>query len=198
MSLDKEFKFAEGQLQKLLLEAESQRVKYEAENLDLRRGFEASRVKMANEISTLSKSGIFVDRLYAKHYELQIISWQFQVLINRGENKNWKFLRLMNRRFQRLYLWLILFQTYLVINIFVLFICEAAQLKSLEKFQLEREGIRIEMESTLEELDQLKTTHRAELVATERTQLMHLNRWEEEGEITLRYCHTADYFVYRN
>lgn len=87
MSLDKEFKFAEGQLQKLLLEAESQRVKYEAENLDLRRGFEASRVKMANEISTLSKSGIFVDRLYAKHYELQIISWQFQVLINRGENK---------------------------------------------------------------------------------------------------------------
>lgn len=198
MSLDKEFKFAEGQLQKLLLEAESQRVKYEAENLDLRRGFEASRVKMANEISTLSKSGIFVDRLYAKHYELQIISWQFQVLINRGENKNWKFLRLMNRRFQRLYLWLILFQTYLVINIFVLFICEAAQLKSLEKFQLEREGIRIEMESTLEELDQLKTTHRAELVATERKQLMHLNRWEEEGEITLRYCHTADYFVYRN
>lgn len=195
MSLDKEFKFAEGQLQKLLLEAESQRVKYEAENLDLRRGFEASRVKMANEISTLSKSGIFVDRLYAKHYELQIISWQFQVLINRGENKNWKFLRLMNRRFQRLYLWLILFQTYLVINIFVLFICEAAQLKSLEKFQLEREGIRIEMESTLEELDQLKTTHRAELVATERTQLMHLNRWEEEGEITLHYCHTADYFV---
>lgn len=58
----------------------------------------------------------------------------------------------------------------------MLFICEAAQLKSLEKFQLEREGIRIEMESTLEELDQLKTTHRAELVATERTQLMHLNR----------------------
>lgn len=60
MSLDEELKFADGRLKKHLLEAETQRVKYEAEILDLKRNSEASRVEMANEISTLSKSGVFV------------------------------------------------------------------------------------------------------------------------------------------
>lgn len=66
--------------------------------------------------------------------------------------------------------------TYFIIGIFVLFVCEAAKLKSLEKFRLEREEIRMEMESTLEELNQMKTSHRAEIVAAERKQVMHINR----------------------